>query len=95
MRWPRKDGAWAYAVVTSTLTAREALAETGQPPEAARDQQAATLAYVRFYDARGGGVETAIKDDQQGLGLTQRSKRRFASQRMVALLGALAHNVPV
>jgi hypothetical protein len=95
VRWPRKDGTWEYAVVISTLTAREVLAETGPPPEAARDQQAVALAYVRFYDARGGGVETAIKDDKQGLGLTKRSKRRFAAQQMVALLGALAHNVLV
>ncbi len=95
VRWPRKDGQWEYAVVISTLTARAVLAETGQPPEAARDHRAVTLAYVRFYDARGGGVETAIKDDKQGLGLTKRSKKRFAAQQMVVLLGALAHNVLV
>ncbi len=95
VRWPRKDGQWEYAVVISTLTAREVLAETGQPPERARDQQAVTLAYVRFYDARGGGVETAIKDDKQGLGLLKRSKKRFAAQQMVVLLGTLAHNVLV
>ncbi len=95
VRWPRKDGTWEYAVVISTLTAREVLAETGQPPARAGDDQAVTLAYVRFYDARGGGVETAMKDDKQGLGLTKRSKRRFAAQQMVVLLGALAHNVLV
>ena len=95
VRWPRKDGTWEYAVVISTLTAREVLAETGQPPEAARDHQAVTLAYVRFYDARGGGVETAIKDAKQGLGLMKRSKKRFAAQQLVVLLGALAHNVLV
>ena len=95
VRWPRKDGTWEYAVVISTLTAGEVLAETGQPPAAARDHQAVTLAYVRFYDARGGGVETAIKDDKQGLGLMKRSKQRFAAQQMVVLLGTLAHNVLV
>jgi hypothetical protein len=95
VRWPRKDGQWEYAVVISTLTAREVLAETGQPPEGRRDHRAVTLAYVRFYDARGGGVETAIKDDKQGLGLAKRSKKRFAAQQVVVLLGALAHNVLV
>jgi len=94
-RWQRKDGTWEYAVVLSTLTAPEVLAETGQPPEAARDHQAVTLAYVRFYDARGGGVETAIKDDKQGLGLLKRSKKRFAAQQLLVLLGTLAHNVLV
>ena len=94
-RWQRKDGTWEYAVVLSTLTAPEVLAETGQPPEAARDHQAVTLAYVRFYDARGGGVETAIKDDKQGLGLLKRSKQRFAAQQLLVLLGTLAHHVLV
>ena len=94
-RWPRQDGTWEYAVVISTLTAPEVLAETGQPPEAARDHQAVTLAYVRFYDARGGGVETAIKDDKQGLGLLKRSKKRFAAQQLLVLLGTLAHHVLV
>jgi hypothetical protein len=82
-------------VVLSTLTARDVLEETGRPPGEATDHRAVTLAYVRFYDARGGGVETAIKDDKQGLGLTKRSKKRFAAQQVVALLGALAHNVLV
>jgi len=95
VRWPRKDGTWEYAVVISTLTAREVLAETGQPPAAARDHHAVTLAYVRFYDARGGGVETAIKDDKQGLGLMKRSKKRFAGQQLLVLLGTLAHTVLV
>lgn len=95
VRWQRKDGQWEYAVVLSTLTAREVLAETGRPPEEVLDHRAVTLAYVRFYDARGGGVETAFKDDKQGLGLTKRGKKRFAAQQMVALLGALAHNVLV
>ena len=94
-RWQRKDGTWEYAVVISTLTAGEVLAETGQPPERARDHRAVTLAYVRFYDARGGGVETAIKDDKQGLGLMKRRKKRFAAQQLVVLLGTLAHNVLV
>jgi hypothetical protein len=50
---------------------------------------------VRFYDERGGGVETAIKDDKQGLGLTKRSKKRFEAHQMVVMLGTLAHNVIV
>ena len=46
-----------------------------------------------FYDARGGGVETAFKDDKQGLGITKRNKKRFEAQQMVMLLNVLAHNV--
>ncbi len=53
------------------------------------------LAYVYFYDQRGGGVETSFREDKQGLGLTKRSKKRFAAQQMVVYLGTLAHNVLV
>lgn len=95
VRWRKKNGQWEYAVVISTLTAREVIEETEQPLERVLSHQAVTLAYVRFYDERGGGVETAIKDDKQGLGLTKRSKKRFEAQQMVVLLGTLAHNVIV
>jgi hypothetical protein len=38
-------------------------------------------------------VETTFKEDKQGLGITKRSKKRFAAQQVVVALGALAHNV--
>src|SRR6266536_108067 len=95
VRWRKKNGQWEYAVLISTLTARDVIEETDQPLECVLDHQAVTLAYVRFYDARGGGVETAIKDDKQGLGLTKRSKKRFEAQQTLVLLGSLAHNVIV
>jgi hypothetical protein len=40
-------------------------------------------------------VETAIKGDKQGLGLTKRNTKRCAAQQMVMLLGTLAHNIVV
>lgn len=95
VRWKLKHGQWEYAVVLSTLLPQEVVAETGQPPETVFDHAGVLLAYVRFYDDRGGGVETSVKDDKQGLGLTKRSKKRVAAQQMVVLLGALAHNVMV
>lgn len=95
VRWKLKNGQWEYAVVISTLLPQEVVAEVGLPPETVFDHQGVLLAYVRFYDDRGGGVETSFKDDKQGLGLTKRSKKRFAAQQMVVLLGALAHNVTV
>jgi hypothetical protein len=39
------------------------------------------LAYVYFYDQRGGGIEVEIKEDKQGLRTTKRNKKRFAAQR--------------
>jgi len=95
VRWRKKNGQWDYAVVLSTMTARDVIEETHQPLSQVLSHQAVTLAYVRFYDQRGGGVETAIKDDKQGLGLTKRNKKRFEAQQMVMLLGTLAHNVIV
>jgi hypothetical protein len=41
------------------------------------DPVAVLAAYVTFYDQRGGGIETSFKGDKQGLGLTQRNKKRF------------------
>ena len=52
VRWQPKNGQWEYAVVISTLTAREVLEETGQPLERVLDHQAVTLAYARFYADR-------------------------------------------
>ena len=95
IRWQKKNRQWEYAVVISTLTARDVIQETGQAEAQVLSQQAVTLAYVRFYDDRGGGAETAFKDDKQGLGVTKRSKKRFAAQQMLTLLGTLAHNVVV
>jgi hypothetical protein len=95
VRWQLKNGQWEYAVVISTLQPKEVIAESGQAPERVLDHTAVLLAYVACYDARGGGVETAFKEDKQGLGLTKRSKKRFEAQQMVVLLGALAHNAMV
>lgn len=95
VRWRLKNGQWEYAVVISSLSPREVIEECGQPRERVLDHQAVTLAYVRFYDQRGGGVETSFKDDKQGVGLSKRNKKRIAGQQMLTLLSALAHNVIV
>ena len=56
------------------------------------ENKAVLLAYVNFYDQRGGGVEIEIKEDKQGLGTTKRNKKRFAAQQILAQLEVLAHN---
>lgn len=95
VRCRKKNGQWAVGVLISTLSAREVLALTGQSVVLAADPAAVLLAYVAFYDQRGGGIETSFKGDKQGLGLTRRSKKRFEAQQMAMLLGTLAHNVVV
>jgi hypothetical protein len=87
------NGQWGVGVVISSLSVADACALAGLGPSAATDSTLALLAYVYLYDQRGGGVETSFKEDKQGLGITKRSKKRFAAQQVVALLGALAHNV--
>ena len=95
VRCRQQDGQFAYGVLLSTLSAQHVLVLTGQPLSVLEDPAAVLLAYVTFYDQRGGGVETSFKGDKQGLGIGKRSKKRFAAQQMVMLLGALAHNVIV
>ena len=93
VRRRRRNGQWAEGIILSSLTAAQVLALSGGPPEPLASPQERLLAYVYFYDQRGGGVETALKSDKQGLGLTKRNKKRLAAQEMVMLLGQLAHNV--
>ena len=95
VRCRQQDGQFAYGVLLSTLSAQHVLLLTGQPLSVLEDPAAVLLAYVTFYDQRGGGIETSFKGDKQGLGISKRSKKRFAAQQMVMLLGALAHNVIV
>jgi hypothetical protein len=95
VRCARANGGWGVGVLVSTLTAQEVIALTGRPCHEVGDPEAVLRAYVYFYDARGGGIETINREDKQGLGLTARNKKRFVAQQMLVLLGALAHNVIV
>ena len=82
-------------VILSTLSVQDVLALTHQAAVQAQDPTAVLLAYVHFYDQRGGAVEVEIKEDKQGLGTTRRNKKRFEAQQMVIQLEALAHNTLV
>jgi len=93
VRCRKKNGQWGVGVIISPLEPLDVLALTGQSASKATDDTAVLLAYVSFYDQRGGGVETAFKDDKQGLGITKRNKKRFEAQQIVMLLNVLAHNV--
>ena len=54
-------------MIISTLEPVDVLTLTGLPPTAVTDDATVLLAYVSFYDARGGGVETAIKDEPDSM----------------------------
>jgi DDE family transposase len=95
VRCRKKNGQWGVGVIISTLSPLDVLVLTGHSSRQVQDDSMVLLAYVYFYDQRGGGVETAFKDDKQGLGITKRNKKRFEAQQMVMLLNVLAHNVLV
>ncbi len=93
VRCRKPNGTWGYGVLIGPPDLAPIMALTGTPRPWPRDDAGRLLAYVHAYDRRGGGVETAIKDDKQGIGLAKRNKKRFAAQQVVTLLGSLAHNV--
>jgi hypothetical protein len=95
VRCRRQDGTFAYGVLICSLSAEQVLTVLGHPGSQAADPVAVGLSYVTFYDQRGGGIETSLKGDKQGLGLTKRNKKRFEAQHLLTLLGSLAHNVVV
>jgi hypothetical protein len=95
VRCRKRNGQWAQGVILSSLLPEWVLELTGQSAECIEDTLVVLCAYVYFYDQRGGGVETEIKEDKQGLGTKHRNKKRFEAQQMVAQLEALAHNTLV
>jgi hypothetical protein len=95
VRCRRQDGTFAYGILICSLPVEQVLTVLAWPRSQATDPVAVLLAYVTFYDQRGGGIETSLKGDKQGLGLTKRNKKRFEAQHVLMLLGSLAHNVVV
>src|SRR5207245_3103467 len=77
VRCRRQDGTFAYGVLICSLSAEQVLTVLRRTRSQAADPVAVLLAYVTFYDQRGGGIETSLKGDKQGLGLTKRNKKRF------------------
>ena len=93
VRCRKKNGQWGYGVILSTLFPIDVLRLTGRYEQEVEDPKAVLLAYVNFYDERGGGVEIEIKEDKQGLATGKRNKKRFEAQQVLIQLEALAHNV--
>ncbi len=94
VRCHKANGQWGYGVLIAPVVLAPLAALVGQE-QVVVDAAAQVLTYVYAYDQRGGGIETTFKGDKQGLGLTKRSKKRFAAQQIATLLGSLAHNVIV
>ena len=95
VRCRKKNGQWGVGVLISTMAPDEVIVLARQPVDRMQDLSAVLLAYVSFYDQRGGGVETSMKGDKQGVGVTKRHKKRLAAQQMVTQRNALAHHTIV
>lgn len=95
LRFQKDNGKEGGAVIATTLSAKEVIALVDWPKEDAKDPDRVLLATTLLYDRRGGGVETAFKEDKQGLGLDHCNKRSLAAQQMIIGIIALAHNLTV
>ncbi|NCC33986.1 MAG: transposase [Chloroflexia bacterium] len=95
VRCRKANGQWGYAVLIAPTDLGPVWSVLHPDDAMPADPLDQLLATIYAYDARGGGIETSLKEDKQGLGLTKRQKRRFAAQQMVTLLSSLAHNVLV
>jgi hypothetical protein len=93
VRCRKANGQWGYGVLIAPVESEPIAALLGQKAEELNDEVVRLVAYVYAYDQRGGGVESSLREDKQGLGLTKRNKKRFEAQQMLTMLGTLAHNV--
>ena len=95
VRCQKKNGQWGIGVLLAPADPSVILEVTAElPPEQPADV-ATLLRYVYAYDQRGGGIETANKEDKHGLGIGKRHKKRFEAQQVVGQLARLAHNLVV
>ena len=95
VRCRKKNGQWGVGVLIGSADPTRVDVAGAVLPAERQPTLAQLLGYVYRYDARGGGIETANKEDKQGLGIGKRNKKRFAAQQVLGQLGRLAHNVVV
>ena len=95
VRCRKANGQWGYGVLIGPVDLAPILALLDRQARSPATEVERLLAYLYAYDRRGGGVESALRDDKGGLGLTKRNKKRFEAQQMLMLLGTLAHNLIV
>jgi hypothetical protein len=92
VRCRKENGQWGIGVIVSNLEPKDVLWLTGRYAQEQEQDEQVLLAYVHFYDQRGGAIEIEIKEDKQGLSTTKRNKKRFAAQQILTQLEVLAHN---
>ncbi len=93
VRTRKENGQWGVGVLLSSLSPTEVAFLAGLSMDNLYQPATQLLAYVYFYDLRGGGVECSLKQDKQGLGIGKRNMKKFEAQQMVTELNALGHNL--
>lgn len=94
VRAKSSKGQWHYGVLLfAGVDHKDILTLMGVPLGA--DEATIMRTSAHLYDQRGGGIETSFGEDKGGLGITKRHKKRFEAQRLLMLLGTLAHNLLV
>lgn len=94
VRWKTAKDTWRYAVlICAGLSNHDILTLIGHAGLA--DEDTIMRVYAHFYDLRSGGIESSFGQDKSGLGITKRFLLRFEAQRLLMLLGTLAHNLLV
>lgn len=92
VRAKSSKGKWHWAVLLfAGVDHKDILTLMGEP--LCSDEATIMRASAHFYDQRGGGIETSFGEVKGGLGITKRNKKRFEAQRLLMLLGTLAHNL--
>ncbi len=93
-RCQEHGGRWSYGVIVSSVRGAAMVNRMRDLLDTRHIQHhRRLLAYVYFYDQRGGGVETSFKGSKQGLNLGHRTKKRIEAQRMLLGLTLLAYNI--
>lgn len=95
VRCRKQTGQCGVGVLISTRELERSVRVTKLLPCESVPPDVELLADVYFYDQPGAGVESALKGDNQGLGISNRNKKRLDAQQMLSLLGSLAHNLIV
>jgi hypothetical protein len=95
MRWSKGENSWHYRILVFSLSDEMLFELIRQSMPINLSDEKLLAAVVDAYDLRGGGVETAIRNSKQGLGLTKRNKRSFSAQEILVFLAQLAYNLVV
>jgi hypothetical protein len=78
--WRKRNGQLWHHLLVSTFEPRQVMELLGRPSKHIYEPELVAPAYAQLYDQRAGAIEIEIKEDEQGVGLTKRRKKRAAAR---------------